>query len=192
MGKTIRYSYRMDKNRYWDLCRCKYPEKGKHLYQNVYECNTCEKDIGFPYYYKGQTQLQKKKEKRDLYLSKKKTFGPKYKGGYNMNFSSKGKSYSWKKKHVYQTVECVICYNNVEEEECNKVHCKDTEHIVCSDCKTKISNHRNNSCPLCRTHKIRGPIYQRVHITKYDRSYRDTKKISPPIVCLPHGWIEAV
>ena len=182
MGKTKNF---WDKHHpwLWTQCKCKYPEPyntPSGYWSRFVRCRKCDENIGKPLY-TTSSQLQKRREKRDTrpfgFSKNARQMGPKFKGGYDMNSSCKGKLYRDTLYLDYQVKECVVCYNRVKVEENNKVYCKDTEHILCTDCKTKISNNKNNSCPLCRSHTIKPPIYQRVEIELNHRCYRDSKKV---------------
>tara|TARA_B100002051_G_C16740297_1_gene643826 strand:+ start:1360 stop:1920 length:561 start_codon:yes stop_codon:yes gene_type:complete len=149
-------------------CKCKYPNIIKE--NNWTRCSNCHNNVNQPYFHETGCQRHFSKKNKKKQMDYHFGLSPKYKGGYNPH---KKINYYESKIIIYDT--CCICYEetdiceipkskknmkiNVSNE--NAVHCMNgVIHCICRECQIKISKHTNNSCPMCRSHTIKQPIYQ--------------------------------
>jgi len=75
------------------------------------------------------------------------------------------------KKKVVKKVECCVCMEEVPNTSDNTITCGKVNHHLCSECKIKC-----DTCPMCRSHKIKNPISQDMGIRVVHRKY--TKVLS--------------
>ena len=110
----------------------------------------------------------------------------KSKGGKKSRSVKKGKvlkdniqynrKFNYKKKKDIKKEECCICYEKVIPVKDNMISCgKNTNHILCSQCKIKIGN---NDCPMCRSHKLPIPINQTMELKVVSKKTRFSLKWS--------------
>ena len=63
------------------------------------------------------------------------------------------------KKKIVKKVECCVCMEEVPNTSDNTITCGKVNHYLCGECKMKC-----DTCPMCRSHKIKNPISQNVNL----------------------------
>jgi len=63
------------------------------------------------------------------------------------------------KKKVAKKVECCVCMEEIPDTSDNTITCGKVNHHLCGECKMKC-----DTCPMCRSHKIKNPISQNVNL----------------------------
>jgi len=66
-------------------------------------------------------------------------------------------------------VECNICHENIPNESDNSIKCGGTIHHICSECKFKLNETGNTTCPMCRSHSIKNPIARDIYLPLFKK-----------------------
>ena len=88
---------------------------------------------------------------------------------YKLSYKGHKKDNYKKKIVTYQQVECSICYNNVDNINDNSISCGKTVHFICGECKYKLNETGNITCPMCRSHNIKNPIARELVLPIYQK-----------------------
>jgi hypothetical protein len=77
------------------------------------------------------------------------------------------------KKNIVKKVECCVCMEEISNTSDNTITCGKVHHALCGECKMKC-----DTCPMCRSHKIKPPISQAVNlpILKINEKEKKTPK----------------